>query len=129
MQVEVNNYGQINKILMEKPSIKGDDLILTLDANLQMFISHLYEGKKGAAVVLDIYGNETLALFSAPTYDLNEFIPFISVDKWKALITDKKKPLTNRCIEGLYPPGSTFKIIMAYAALASKKYLPNVSLL
>lgn len=125
MQVEVNNYGQINKILMEKPSIKGDDLILTLDANLQIFISHLYDGKKGAAIVLDIYGNEPLALFSAPAYDLNEFIPFINISKWNELIADTKKPLTNRCIEGLYSPGSTFKIIMAYAALASKKISPE----
>jgi penicillin-binding protein 2 len=125
MQVEVNNYGQINKILMEKPSVRGDDLILTLDANLQIFVSHLYDGKKGAAIVLDIYGNEPLALFSAPTYDLNEFIPFININKWKELIADKKKPLTNRCIEGLYSPGSTFKIIMAYAALTSQKISPK----
>jgi penicillin-binding protein 2 len=125
MQVEVNNYGQITKVLMEKPSIKGDDLITTLDAKLQIFISHLFEGKKGAVVVLDIYGNEVMALYSAPSYDLNEFIPFISSNKWKTLITDKKKPLTNRCIEGLYSPGSTFKIIMAYATLASKKISPE----
>lgn len=125
MQVEVNNYGQITKVLMEKSPVKGDDLITTLDADLQIFISHLFEGKKGAVVVLDIYGNEVLALYSAPSYDLNAFVPFISINKWKNLVTDKKKPLTNRCIEGLYPPGSTFKIIMAYAALASKKISPE----
>jgi penicillin-binding protein 2 len=125
MQVEVNNYGQITRVLMEKPPVRGNDLITTLDANLQIFISHLFEEKKGAVVVLDIYGNEVLALYSAPSYDLNAFIPFISINNWKNLITDKKKPLTNRCIEGLYPPGSTFKIIMAYAALVSKKISPE----
>lgn len=125
MQVEVNNYGQITRVLLEKPPVKGDDLITTLDAKLQIFISHLFEEKKGAAVVLDIVGNEVLGLYSAPSYDLNEFVPFISSNKWKTLITDKRKPLTNRCIEGLYSPGSTFKIIMAYAALISKKVSPS----
>jgi penicillin-binding protein 2 len=121
IQAEVNNYGLINRILSEKTSIKGDDLILNVDAELQLLVSHLFEGKKGSAVVLDIRDGSIISLYSSPSYNLDDFIPFISIDKWKDLSSDKNKPLSNRAIEGGYPPGSVFKVIMAYAALDDKK--------
>ncbi|MDY6820542.1 MAG: penicillin-binding protein 2 [Deferribacterota bacterium] len=125
MRVEVNNYGQINKILDEKPPIKGDDIVLTIDSDLQIFISKLFKDLTGAAVVLDIKKGELLSLFSAPTYDLDLFIPYIENRDWNALVNDKDRPLTNRAISGLYSPGSIYKPILAYIALKESRVSIN----
>lgn len=81
---------------------------------------------KGAVVVLKIDGNEVITLFSAPTFNLNDFVPYISEDKWKQLHNDDK-PLINRATEAAYPPGSVFKVLMATAALNEKVITPSTT--
>lgn len=124
-QVEVNNFGLLNKILSEKPSISGETIQLSIDFDLQSFAHNLMKGKKGAIVVLDIRTNEVILLYSGPTYDLNSFIPYISNEEWEKLANNGDNPLMNRVIEGGYPPGSVFKVLMALAGLQEGKITPE----
>ena len=96
----------------------GPDLVLTIDAALQAVVERQLEGLVGAAVVLDPRNGEVLAIASSPTYDLNDFVPVLSKDKYRALADDPAMPLLNRAVSGLYAPGSTFKPITALAALS-----------
>jgi penicillin-binding protein 2 len=90
---------------------------LTIDYGIQNYASELMDGRAGAIVVLDNTDNSVLAMYSAPTYDAAFFAPFITTENWVKLSTDPKKPLLNRTVEGAYPPGSVFKILVALAGL------------
>ena len=99
------------------PAEEGNDLILTLDMDLQDYGERLMRGRRGAIVALDPQNGEILAFVSAPDYDLRDFSGRISVDVWSALRDDPASPLFNRCSMAAYPPGSTFKMLVAVAAL------------
>ncbi len=116
-QVEVDTLGQVHEILNEKPAVAGNSIMLTIDYELQKYLSDNLSGKRAAVSVLDLTDNSVLAMFSAPTYDLNAFTPFVSDDDWHSLVSNPEKPLLNRNIEGFYPPGSVYKLLMAYAGL------------
>ncbi|GAB1534793.1 penicillin-binding protein 2 [Geovibrio sp. ADMFC3] len=120
-QVEVDSYGRPIKTLSEKHTITGNDLVLTLDMDLQKAVHNIFEGKKGAAVVLDVETFGVMALYSAPTYDLNIFSPFHTSEERVSVMTDQDKPLLNRAIEGAYPPGSVYKVLMGMAGLLERK--------
>lgn len=94
--------------------IKGNTVKLTLDKTLQLYASDLLKGKKGSIVALNPKTGELLAIVSKPDYN-----PSNVTEKWNSLIEDKNSPLLNRAIDGLYPPGSIFKIITTSAALNS----------
>lgn len=96
---------------------KGPDLQLTLDAEIQMAVEEALKGRVGACVVLDAETGDVLAAASAPTYNLNDCVPVFTSEYYEALKNDKSKPLLNRALVGLYPPGSTFKPICALAGL------------
>ncbi len=93
----------------------GQDLTLTLDVKLQRAAEEALGGRPGAVVALDPRNGDVLVLASAPTYDLNNFIPGISSADWKALMTHPAHPLINRTIQAQYPPGSVFKPFVALA--------------
>lgn len=95
----------------------GRSLELTIDFDLQRQAEGLLQGREGAIVAMDPRNGECLVLVSSPSYDPNRFISRFSADEWLALLNDPGKPLENRVIRGLYSPGSTFKIVMALAAL------------
>src|SRR3546814_11355024 len=97
----------------------GDDVVLTIDAELQRYAIDRLSGESAAAVVMDIHTGEILSLVSNPGFDPNWFNVGITQAQWKLLSTDKYKPLTNKAIQGQYPPGSTFKMMVGMAALAS----------
>ena len=100
------------------PAVPGEDLHLNLDMDLQEWIHHIFpDTMSGAVVALDPTDGSVLALYSAPTYDPNEFVGGIDVDLWHALNTDERKPMYDRAVLGLYPPGSTFKLATAAIAL------------
>jgi penicillin-binding protein 2 len=120
-QVEVDSYGRVIKTISEKATVSGNDIALTIDSTLQRSIYNMFEGRKGGAVVMDIENFDLLALYSAPSYDLNIFTPFHSSEERVRVINDERKPLLNRAIEGAYPPGSVFKILMAAVGLAEGK--------
>ena len=114
--VRVDASGFRHADLGGRPPRPGDDLMLTLDLRIQRAVERIFTGKSGAAVVLDARNGEVLALFSAPAFDPNELVPSIAPERWRALSEHPEHPLFNRATGGAYPPGSTFKPIVALAA-------------
>lgn len=103
----------------------GYNVRLTLDSRLQAMAQSLLAHRAGAIVVIDPRSFEVLALASSPTYSLNDFSGGISHEKWNALRNDEFHPMNNRAVAGQYPPGSTFKIVVALAALAEGIITPE----
>ena len=103
----------------ERSAQNGLDLELTLDPDIQTVAEQQLRGVQGACVVLDPRDGAVLALASAPTYNPNDFVPFLSAKRYRELTEDPKHPLLNRATTGLYAPGSTFKPVTALAALRS----------
>jgi len=126
-QVEVDSYGRILEVLSEKESTPGKNIALTIDADLQMFTHKLMKNKMGSVVVMDIENFDVLTMYSAPSYDLRSFTPFAKSQERLNIIRNEDKPLLNRAIEGSYPPGSVFKILMAVVALMEGKITPETT--
>ncbi|SHJ01346.1 peptidoglycan glycosyltransferase [Shimia gijangensis] len=116
-RVEVNSVGRIMRELDRQEGDQGQDLQLTLDQNLQSYVQARLEGESAAAIVMDCRNGDLLAINSAPTFDPNLFVTGISVADYKALTDNKFRPLAAKSVQGTYPPGSTFKMITALAAL------------
>jgi penicillin-binding protein 2 len=123
-QIEINSQGEEIKVIAEEEGSPGNNLVLTLDSELQKMVYDTIENiaeeqnSKGAsAIVLDPRNGEILALVSWPGYDTNEFVKGIEYDKYQFLLNDERKPLFNKTIAGEYPSGSVFKPVVASAAL------------
>jgi penicillin-binding protein 2 len=116
-QVEVNALGRPIKELDRVDGIAGAELQLTIDLEIQKMATERFGDESGAAVILDIHTGEVISLVSTPSYDPNAFNPGISSEDWQALVSNPKGPLNNKAIGGQYPPGSTFKTVVALAAL------------
>jgi penicillin-binding protein 2 len=115
---EVNALGREIKELYRHDGEPGHDLTLTLDLDLQRHVHHRLSNELSAsAVVVDVHSGDVLALVSVPTFDPAGFTNGLSNDSWRELTTNPKTPLVNKAIAGQYPPGSTFKMIVALAAL------------
>ncbi|MEZ8006588.1 MAG: penicillin-binding protein 2 [Amylibacter sp.] len=115
--IEVNSVGRVMRELDDQPGTPGANLQLTVAHELQRFATERMQGESSAAVVMDVNNGDILALASAPTFDPNKFINGISVADWKALNENDYRPLANKTVQGAYPPGSTFKMVVALAAL------------
>ena len=115
--IEVDALGREIRLLLEKPPIKGEDLTLSIDIALQSEAEKAYQGRTGALVALRPDTGEMLGYVSSPSFDPNKFAKGIASDEWTSLSQDKNLPMLNRAIQSQYPPGSTFKIIMAIAGL------------
>lgn len=109
--------GSYNDGRNDVPVKEGNDLYLTLDAGLQAFAESLMTGKTGAVVAIDPSDGGVLALVSAPDYDLTLFGSGTSYEEWNHLNTNPRRPLFNRATLTRYPPGSTYKMVLAAAAL------------
>ena len=116
-QVEVNALGRVIRELNRHEGQPGSDLALTLDLNLQQLASQRLVGQSGAVAVIDVHTGAVLALASTPGYDPNAFNRGLTVDEWQTLIGNPKAPLTNKAVAGQYAPGSTFKPVVALAAM------------
>lgn len=117
--MEVNALGREIRELDRREGTSGHQLVLTLDAVLQRSASQRLGEESGAVVVLDVRNGDILTLASSPGYDPNAFSGGITHDYWRSLIDDERAPLRNKAIAGEYAPGSTFKIVVALAALAA----------
>jgi len=126
-QVEVDSYGRTLEVISEKDSVPGENIALTLDSDLQIFAHKLMKNKTGGLVVMDIENFNILAMYSAPSYDLMSFTPFAKSQDRVDIMKHEDKPLLNRVIEGSYPPGSVFKILMAVVALMEGKITPETT--
>lgn len=118
--IEVDALGRELRKLQESPAVKGSDIYLSIDINVQKAAEESFGDKAGAIVAVKPNSGEILALASLPSFDPNLFAKGIPYEEWKSLIEDKKKPMLNRAIQSQYPPGSIFKIITAIAALEEK---------
>ena len=116
-RVEVNSVGRVMRELDRVEGVPGQPLHLTIDARLQNYALQRLAGQSGAAVVMDLEGGDILALASAPSFDANLFVRGISSTDYNALLNDTYRPLFNKSVQGIYPPGSTFKMVTALAAL------------
>ena len=118
-QVEVNAVGRVIRELARKEPEPGAELTVTLDAGLQRFLfERLSQEVSGAGVVMDAQNGDVLALVSTPSYDPNKFAAGLTPADWQGLVNNPLKPLTSKAIAGQYAPGSTFKMIVALAALS-----------
>lgn len=123
--VEVNVYGKIIKNLGRIDPVPGANVVLTIDAQLQRTAWAAFDGKPGAAVVMDPRNGAILAMVSAPSFDPNLFNSGIGREEWDKLQKNPLNPLSNRAISGQYPPGSTYKLIIAAAALEEGLITPE----
>ncbi len=115
--IEVDALGREIRLLREKSPVKGADLSLSIDIALQSEGEKAFQGRTGALVALRPDTGEMLGYVSSPSFDPNKFAKGIPSEEWESLSKDKNLPMLNRAIQSQYPPGSTFKIIMAIAGL------------
>ena len=118
--VKVDAFGRTVETLTSEKNRDpepGQDLYLTIDSKLQQYADSLFEDRTGALVAVDVRNGEILTLVSKPHYDLEAFAEAVQRDVWTQLMSDSLKPLFDRAGQGRYPPGSTYKMVAAIAAL------------
>jgi penicillin-binding protein 2 len=124
-QVEIDAGGRGIRTLSRTPSQAGNNLTLTLDIRLQQVVEEAFGERRGALVAIEPNTGNILAFVSRPGFDPNLFVDGIDAQSWSELNNSPDRPLSNRAIAGVYPPGSTFKPFMALAALESGKRTPR----
>jgi penicillin-binding protein 2 len=127
-QVEIDADGKAVRILSSQAPISGSNLILSADSKLQEIAETAFGDRRGALVAITPGTGEVLAFVSMPTFDSNLFVDGIDVENWKLLNESLDKPLINRPLRGVYPPGSTFKPFAALAGLENDKRKPPFSI-
>jgi penicillin-binding protein 2 len=123
-QVEIDADGHAVRVLSSTAPIPGNNLTLTVDSKLQKIAEDAFGEHRGALIAINPKNGEVVAYVSQPTFDPNLFVDGIDSDNWKILNDSIDKPLINRPIRGIYPPGSTFKPFVAMAGLESGKRTP-----
>jgi penicillin-binding protein 2 len=123
--VETTAGGKAMRKLRSHPPTPGNTVQLAVDIKLQKLVEDLYGDRRGAFVAIDPKTGEILAFVSKPTFDPNLFVDGIDSENWAALNESIDKPLLNRALRGVYPPGSTYKPYMALAALEEGKRRPE----
>lgn len=116
-KIEVNAVGRVMRELERNEGTPGEDLVLTIDADVQNFIQARVGEDSAAVVVMDVTNGDIIAAVSAPSFDPNLFVRGISARDYTILTENDHKPLANKAVQGGYPPGSTFKMVTALAAL------------
>ena len=124
-QVEVDAFGRELAQLEELPAVPGHNLMLTIDLELQQAAALALKDQAGGVAAIDPRNGQVLCLYSAPSFDQNSFITGLTGEQWRTISKDPKHPLKDRSISGLYPPGSTYKIITAAAGLQEGVITPQ----
>jgi len=114
---EVNAFGKRIKEIKVNTGQAGQSFKTTLDYEVQKYTNELLKDKAAAVCVMDVYNGDIVSLVSSPTFEPNAFIHGLDKNYWNSLIKDEKKPLANKALSGLYPPGSTIKTLVALSAL------------
>jgi penicillin-binding protein 2 len=115
--LEVNANGRTVRELSAEGGEAGEDVRLTIDADLQAVATKRLGQRSGSVVVMDVRTGDIMCMVSAPSFDPNQFASGIDMKSWRQMLTHERKPLLNKAVQGLYAPGSTFKMIVALAAL------------
>ncbi len=127
-QVEVNAFGRVVRELTRVPGKPGQDTVTSLDIVMQELVTRRCSAEQSVAcVLLDVLTGDVLALVSIPSFDPAPFATGLPPAIWQELSNDPRKPLSNKVIAGVYPPGSTFKPVVAAAALTSGVLTPETS--
>ena len=124
-QVEITAGGKPVRTLSSSPSVPGKNVVLSVDIKLQYLVEQLYGNFRGAFVAIEPETGDILAFVSKPNFNPNDFVEGIDAVTWKELNESPQKPLYNRPLKGIYPPGSTYKPFMALAALELQKRTPS----
>ena len=124
-QVEITAGGKPVRTLSSSPSVPGKNVVLSVDIKLQYLVEQLYGNFRGAFVAIEPETGDILAFVSKPNFNPNDFVEGIDSVTWKELNESPQKPLYNRPLKGIYPPGSTYKPFMALAALELQKRTPS----
>lgn len=127
-QVRINASGRELGVLSSRAPRPGDNLVLSLDGGLQKVAEEALGEEAGAIVALDPRNGEVLALVSKPDYDPATFAGKVDPKAWQGLLEDERRPMNNRAVQGLYPPGSVFKVITALAGLQEGVVEPDEAL-
>jgi penicillin-binding protein 2 len=123
---EVDAHGRIVRELGTTPSVPGKDLVLTIDRELQAIAyNRIASERRGSLVALDCTTGDVLVMVSVPSFDPNTIAFRPDPKQWATLVKNEDEPLNNRAVDGLYPPGSTFKVVNALAALTSGVVKPE----
>jgi len=126
-QIEVNVSGRKLDVLGQVPAIPGHVVELTVDADLQRVCWDAFQEKAGTVIVMDVRDGSIRAIVNKPSFDPNLFNRGISGDDWNKLVKNPLSPLQNRATSGQYPPGSTYKLIVAAAALEEGIITPDTT--
>ncbi|MEP6604656.1 MAG: penicillin-binding protein 2 [Nitrosospira sp.] len=124
-EMETDAAGRVIRVISRTPPISGNNLTLSLDIKLQEVAEKAFGDRRGALVAIDPGTGDVLAFVSKPGFDPNLFVDGIDSENWDLLNNSIDRPLNNRALRGLYPPGSTFKPFMALAGLELKKRSPQ----
>jgi penicillin-binding protein 2 len=124
-RIEVNVRGRELRQVTTRDPLPGQRVYLTIDLKLQLAAEKALADKSGAVVVLDVNDGEILAMASSPTFDPAWFARGISSEEWRELSENTQHPMTNKAVRGQYPPGSTFKMAVALAALEAGTVTPS----
>jgi penicillin-binding protein 2 len=124
---EVNAFGKRIKEIQINEGQAGKSFKTTLDYEVQKYTNELLQDKAAAVCVMDVFNGDIISLVSSPTFQPNAFVHGLDKKYWNSLINDGKKPLTNKAMSGLYPPGSTIKTLVALSALENGIIKPQDS--
>ena len=116
-RIEVNSVGRVMRELERLEGDPGADIRLTIDADVQNFVQARLGGESAAAVIMDVQNGDLIAIASSPSFDPNLFVRGISHIDYNGLMENDHRPLANKTVQGVYPPGSTFKMMTALAAI------------
>lgn len=124
-EVEITAGGRAVRTLSRSPSLPGNNLILSVDIELQKIAEKAFGNRRGALIAIEPKTGDVLAFVAKPTFDPNSFVDGIDPKSWDELNNDPDKPLLNRAVRGTYPIGSTYKPFLALAALETGKRRPE----
>lgn len=124
-EMETDAAGRVIRVISRTPPISGNNLMLSLDARLQEVAEKAFGDRRGALVAIEPSSGDVLAFVSKPGFDPNLFVDGIDAENWDLLNNSIDRPLNNRALRGMYPPGSTFKPFMALAGLELRKRWPQ----
>jgi len=116
-QVEVSAKGQVVRVMKTVGAKPGQNIFLTIDQQLQLKAEELLAAQAGAAIAMDPTTGQLLAMASSPSFDQNAFVSGMTHDQWNVLISNPQRPMSNKAVQGEYPPASTYKIVTAIAGL------------
>ncbi|NUQ02093.1 MAG: penicillin-binding protein 2, partial [Armatimonadetes bacterium] len=124
---QVNARNEPVKLLATRAGAPGNSVYLNLDAAMQDLAARLLRGRRGSAVAIDPRDGAVLTIYGSPSYDPNLFIPRIRSRDWARILNDPARPLQNRAIRNIYPPGSTFKLVTSAAGLEAGSITPRTT--